>query len=83
MTIGKKIALGFTSVLLLTAILATIGVVQIRKVDTGVMDLAGVHIPLSAAISEIDASAKTQNLQIKFICYSQRRSPASTVCSNG
>ena len=51
LTIGKKIALGFTSILVLTAILATLGVIQIRTVDTGVMDLADVHMPLSAAIS--------------------------------
>jgi len=66
LTIGKKIACGFTSVLALTAILATIGVVQIRTVDTGVMDLAGVHIPLSTAISEIDAAATSQNLQVSL-----------------
>jgi methyl-accepting chemotaxis protein len=63
MTIGKKIAFGFTSILVLTAILATIGVVQIRTVDTGVMDIADVHIPLTAAVSEIDATAADQYLQ--------------------
>ena len=66
LTIGKKIALGFTSVLTLTAILATLGVVQIRTVDTGVMDLANVHIPLTAVISEIDAAATSQNLQVSL-----------------
>lgn len=40
--------------------------VQIRKVDTGVMDMADVHIPLSAAISEIDAAATNQNLQVSL-----------------
>ena len=57
LTVGKKIALGFTAVLLLTGVLGTIGVVQIRKVDSGVMDLADVHIPLASAVSELDASA--------------------------
>lgn len=66
MTVGKKIALGFVSVLFLTAILATLGVVQIRTVDTGVMDLADVHIPLTAVISEIDAAATSQNLQVSL-----------------
>jgi len=63
LTIGKKIALGFTLVLLLTAVLAVVGVVQIRKVDTGVMDIANVHIPLTDAVSEIDATAADQYLQ--------------------
>ena len=49
LTIGKKIGFGFASVLVLTSILAVIGVVQIRIVDVGVMDLANVHIPLSSA----------------------------------
>jgi methyl-accepting chemotaxis protein len=66
LTIGKKIAFGFTSVLALTAILATLGVVQISTVDVGVMDLAGVHIPLSTEISEIDAAATSQNLQVSL-----------------
>ncbi|MHC4639607.1 MAG: methyl-accepting chemotaxis protein [Planctomycetota bacterium] len=63
LTIGKKIALGFTSVLVLTAILATLGVVQIRTVDTGVMDIADVHIPLTEAVSTIDATAADQYIQ--------------------
>ena len=66
MTVGKKISLGFALVLLLTAILATIGVVEIRTVDSGVMDLEGVHIPLTAAVSEIDAAATSQNLQVSL-----------------
>jgi CHASE3 domain sensor protein len=66
LTIGKKIALGFTSVLFLTAILATLGVVQIRTVDTGVMDIADIHNPLTAAISEIDVAATSQNLQVSL-----------------
>ncbi|MHC4216799.1 MAG: MCP four helix bundle domain-containing protein, partial [Planctomycetota bacterium] len=66
MTIGKKIAFGFTSVLVLTVILATIGVLQIRTVDSGVMDLADVHIPITMAITEIDAAATNQNLQVSL-----------------
>jgi methyl-accepting chemotaxis protein len=64
LTIGKKIALGFTVVLVLTGILGTVGVLQIRSVDSGVMDLAEVHVPLMGAISEIDAGATAQNLSV-------------------
>jgi len=66
LTIGKRIALGFTSILVLTAILVTVGVVQIRKVDSGLMDMADVHIPITEAISEIDAAATNQNLQVSL-----------------
>ena len=66
LTVGKKIFLGFASVLLLTAILGGFGVFQIRKVDSGVMDLADVHIPLAALTGEIDAAATGQNLQVSL-----------------
>ena len=66
LTIGKKIALGFTSVLCLTVILGLGGVLQLKNVDTGLMDLAEVHIPIMNSISEIDASATNQNLQVSL-----------------
>ena len=66
LTIGKKIASGFAIVLVLTAILATVGILQIRTVDTSVMDLADVHIPLTAAVTEIDAGATAQNLSVSL-----------------
>ena len=66
MTVGKKIGIGFSCVLVLTTILAVIAVVQIRKVDGGVMDMADVHIPLMGAVTAIDASATNQNLQVSL-----------------
>ena len=66
LTIGKKLGLGFSTVLALTAILATIGVVQMRKIDAGVMDLVDVHIPLSAHVSAVDVTATNQNLQVSL-----------------
>jgi CHASE3 domain sensor protein len=66
LTIGRKIAFGFAIVLVLTAILATVGILQIRTVDTSVMDLADVHIPLTAAVTEIDAGATAQNLSVSL-----------------
>ena len=66
LTIGKKIGFGFASILVLTAVLSVVGIVQMRIVDTGVMDLANVHIPLTAAISEIDVAATAQNLQVSL-----------------
>jgi methyl-accepting chemotaxis protein len=66
LTIGEKIALGFTSVLVLTAIVVTIGVVQIRTVDSGIMDMADVHVPLMSTTSEVDAAATNQNLQVSL-----------------
>ncbi len=62
MTVGEKISLGFVAVLVLTAILAAIGVTQMTNVKTGVDDLADVHIPLAEAVAAIDAQATSQNL---------------------
>ncbi|MHC4587241.1 MAG: HAMP domain-containing methyl-accepting chemotaxis protein, partial [Planctomycetota bacterium] len=56
-TIGKKIGLGFASVLVLTALLGGIGVYQMIQVDVGLMDMANVHGPLGSAISEVDAGS--------------------------
>ena len=64
LTVGKKIAFGFVCVIALTVILGVVGVLQLRTVDTSVMDLAETHIPLVAAISTIDAAATNQNLQV-------------------
>ncbi|MBN1765126.1 MAG: MCP four helix bundle domain-containing protein [Sedimentisphaerales bacterium] len=66
MTIGKKIALGFTAILLLTAILAVIGITQIKNVQTGVEDISAVHIPLTGSVTAIDAAATNQNLQVSL-----------------
>ena len=61
-TIGKKIGLGFASVLVLTALLGGIGVYQMIQVDTGLMDITDTHIPLTDAVSEVDSLATSQNL---------------------
>jgi methyl-accepting chemotaxis protein len=71
MTIGKKITFGFVSILFLTTVLGTVGVVQIRKVDTGVMDLVEVHIPISNLISVIDVAATNQHLQANLYAIHQ------------
>ena len=64
LTVGKKIGLGFTLILVLAAILAGVGITQIRKVDTGVMDMGEVHVPLTQAVTAIDSTATNQNLQV-------------------
>jgi len=66
MTVGKKIGLGFTIILLLATILAGVGILQIRKVDTGIMDLGEVHVPLTEAVAAIDSAATNQNLQVSL-----------------
>ena len=66
MTIGKKITFGFVSILVLTIILGTVGIVQIRKVDTGVMDLVDIHIPLSKLLAKVDVAATNQFLQVNL-----------------
>ena len=66
MTIGKKIALGFTVILLLTAVLAVIGITQIKDVKTDVEDISGVHIPLMGAVTSIDAAATNQHSQVSL-----------------
>jgi len=66
LTVGKKIGLGFTSILVLAAILGAVGITQIRKVDTGLMDIDEVHVPLTEAVTTIDAAATNQNLQVSL-----------------
>ena len=66
LTIVKKITIGFTSILMLTAILATIGIVQIRSVDTCVLDFSDIRVPITAAMSRIEIAATDQNLQISL-----------------
>ncbi|MDT8301811.1 MAG: methyl-accepting chemotaxis protein [Sedimentisphaerales bacterium] len=61
-TIGKKIGLGFASILALTIILGLIGVYQMIQVDAGLMDITETHIPITEAISQIDGFATSQNL---------------------
>ena len=62
LTIGKKIALGFASILALTVILSFTGVFQIRSIDSGVMDMTETHMPLTEAVSTIDSEAGDQYL---------------------
>ncbi|KKL86322.1 hypothetical protein LCGC14_1945910, partial [marine sediment metagenome] len=62
MTVGKKIGFGFTLVLALTVVLALVGIVQITNVKAGVDDIADVHVPLTEAVTSIDAEATHQNL---------------------
>ena len=64
MTVGKKLGLGFAAVLVLTVVLATLSIVQTRRVDGAVMDLVNIHIPLSAYITELDSEATDQHLQV-------------------
>jgi methyl-accepting chemotaxis protein len=61
-TIGKKIGLGFASILVLTILLGAIGVYQMIHVDIGLMDITETHIPITEAISQIDSFATSQNL---------------------
>ena len=66
LTVGKKIGLGFTSILVLAAVLGAVGITQIRKVDTSLMDIGEVHVPLQEAVTTIDAAATNQNLQVSL-----------------
>jgi methyl-accepting chemotaxis protein len=62
LTIGKKVAFGFATILILTVILSVVGVFQIRSIDSGVMDLTDLHIPLTRALSAVDSEAANQHL---------------------
>jgi len=66
LTIGKKLAMGFTAVLILTGLLGTISVLQMKKIDSEVMDLVDIHIPLSSLVSDVDAAATNQNLEVSL-----------------
>jgi len=63
MTVGKKIALGFVSILLITVILGSISWIQINSVKSGVDDLSNTHMIITDALNEIDASGTDQNLE--------------------
>jgi methyl-accepting chemotaxis protein len=62
MTVGKKIGLLLTLVLLITAILVVVGTTQTLGIKTVVDDLTGVHIPLSDAVNHVDSLAASQSL---------------------
>jgi methyl-accepting chemotaxis protein len=66
LTVGKKIGFGFALVLAITAVLGTVGTTQMLSVKGGVDDLANVHIPLTEAISTVDALATSQNLNVSL-----------------
>ncbi len=77
LTVGKKIGLGFTSILALTAILGAVGITQIRKVDTGLMDVGEVHLPLTESMSEVDAGSYDQYLQLSLYVIHKEESQLS------
>jgi CHASE3 domain sensor protein len=62
LTIGKKIGLGFASILALTVFLGAFGVYEMIQVDVGLMDITETHIPITETVSQIDAFATSQNL---------------------
>jgi methyl-accepting chemotaxis protein len=62
LTIGKRIGLLLSLVLLITGILATVGIVEMMGVKTAVDDMTRVHIPLTDALRKVDAEAADQNL---------------------
>ena len=64
LTIGKKITLGFASILMLTVILSVTGVIQMRNVNEGVEDVADVHLPISIALRTTDAASYAQYLYL-------------------
>lgn len=78
MTVGKKIGLGFTLVLVLTIILAVVGTMQIVNVKSGIDSLGGVHIPLTAAINEIDAQAVSQSLAVSLYVIHREQAQLAT-----
>jgi methyl-accepting chemotaxis protein len=66
LTVGKKIGLGFTIILILATILAGVGIIQIREVDTGILSMSDIHVPLVEEVTAIDSAAINQNLQVSL-----------------
>lgn len=63
LTVGKKIGLGFSLLIVLTMLMAGISIYQVRQLDTAVEDLSGIHLPLVVAVMGLDSAATNQNLQ--------------------
>ena len=63
MTIGKKIGLGFGMLLVLAMLIACVSIVQVQRLDEGVADLSGTHLPLVMALLGLNGAAIDQNLQ--------------------
>jgi len=68
MTISKKLWCGFGSILVLLLVIASLSFLQISKVDSYVMDVAGIHIPISNNSADLDSLAT--NLLLEATLYS-------------
>jgi methyl-accepting chemotaxis protein len=64
MTVGKKIGLLLMLILAITAALVAVGTTQMLGVKDVVDDLSKTHIPLNAAINEIDKQGAAQEMAI-------------------
>jgi methyl-accepting chemotaxis protein len=65
-TVGKRIGFGFGVLLVIVAALAVISTTQLSSVRTLVSDIDSIHIPISSSISELDAMATAQNLNVSL-----------------
>jgi len=83
LTIGKKIAFGFASILMLTLILSLVGVVQMRTVDGGLMDLTDTHIPLTEAVTNIDSEASDQYLAAALYSIHKEQEQLDEITASG
>ena len=83
LTIGKKIAFGFASILVLTLFLSAAGVFQIRSIDSGVMDLTETHMPLTEAVSTIDSEAGDQYLAASLYSIHKEQEQLDEITTSG
>ena len=63
LTVGKKITLGFISILILALTLSVIGIKQINSMNLHITDLVDNHIELTITMAKIDVSVTDQKLQ--------------------
>ena len=62
MTIGKKITLGFSVLVVLAIIAGLTGYLKASQVYTNVSDLENTHVPLSLVLGELEERSGQQEL---------------------
>ncbi|MBU0730716.1 MAG: MCP four helix bundle domain-containing protein [Proteobacteria bacterium] len=74
MTVGKRIALSFTVILILTLLLAGIGSFNAQRVLTSMNDLASIHVPLMALQEQLaEEVAEQEASALLFVLHGDKR----------
>ncbi len=74
MTVGKKIAAGFTVMIVLAGMVGGIGAWKATEVEVGVSDLNDTHLPLTLLMGKVAETAGNQELAATlFVIHNEKR----------